>query len=246
MGTAALRLSAAVKTYGGAPVLDGLDLTIASGQRLAVLGPSGTGKSTLLRVLAGLEPLDAGRVEADPDTTIATVFQQPLLLPWLTVRENVALGGRYRGNRSRFDPEWTEHLLGLFGLAALGGAYPDQLSGGQAQRAAVARALAIRPRVLLLDEPFGALDPATRQDLQRWLRDTVGELALTLVVVTHDVDEALYLADSIVLLDGTGGLGQRWASEPPADHDALAGHPLRARLLAGYRSQLGPAPTGVA
>jgi ABC-type nitrate/sulfonate/bicarbonate transport system ATPase subunit len=244
MGTPALRLSAAVKTYAGTTVLAGVDLDVAQGERLAVLGSSGTGKSTLLRVLAGLEPLDSGEVVAgSADVTTGTVFQQPLLLPWLTVRENIALGGRYRGNRARFDSGWTARLLDLFGLASFTDVWPDELSGGQAQRVALARALAIRPRVLLLDEPFGALDPATRRELQRWLRDTAAELDLTLVVVTHDVDEALYLAESIAVLDGSGTIARRWDSEPPDGHDELPEHPLRPGLLAGYSSQ---APTGVA
>lgn len=244
MGTPALRLRSAVKTYGGTRVLDGLDLDVPRGRRLAVLGPSGTGKSTLLRVLAGLEPLDSGELRPDTGVVTGTVFQQPALLPWLTVRENVTLGGRYRANSGRFDEEWTGRLLDTFGLAPIADALPATLSGGQAQRVAVARALAIRPDVLLLDEPFSALDPATRRDLQHWLRDTVREVELTLVVVTHDVDEALYLADTIVLLDGTGGQGERWDSRPPGTHEDLAGHPLRAELLAGYTSQSGVAHAG--
>ncbi|WP_027944496.1 ABC transporter ATP-binding protein [Amycolatopsis taiwanensis] len=240
MGAAALRLTGAVKTYGAKAVLDGLDLDVQPRERLAVLGPSGTGKSTLLRMLAGLEPLDSGQLACTEIT--ATVFQQPLLLPWLTVRDNVALGGRFRGNRARFKQEWVAHLLELFGLGPLAGAFPDQLSGGQAQRVAVARALAIRPSVLLLDEPFSALDPATRRDLQRWLREAVGSLGLTVVIVTHDVDEALFLATSIAALDGSGRIARRWHTEPPADHDELAGHVLRQELLDAYRSQLGSAP----
>jgi ABC-type nitrate/sulfonate/bicarbonate transport system ATPase subunit len=208
-----------------------------------VLGPSGSGKSTLLRVLAGLEPLDAGTLTR-PDAAIdrgcasAAVFQQPLLLPWLSVRENVALGGRYRANRTRFAPDRVSQLLEAFGLGELADARPDTLSGGQAQRVAIARAVAVRPDVLLLDEPFSALDPASRQGLRTWLRDTAEQLGLSLVLVTHDVDEALYLGQRIAALDGTGGLGGLWDNPDTSHHDELAGHRLRAELLASYRSQV--------
>ena len=246
MGTVALRLTGAGKRYGDRPVLDGLDLDVERDGRLVVLGPSGSGKSTLLRVLAGLEHLDAGELTR-PDATAergavtAVVFQQPLLLPWADVRENVALGGRYRANRTRFAPADVDRLLALFGLAELAGARPAQLSGGQAQRVAIARAMAVRPDVLLLDEPFSALDPATRVSLRTWLRDTATRLGLTLVLVTHDVDEALYLGQTIAALDGAGALGGHWRELEAPEHDQLAEHPLRAELLASYRSQAGTA-----
>lgn len=238
MGTLALRLTGGVKDYGGRPVLDGLDLEVSLGDRLAVLGPSGSGKSTLLRVLADLEPLDAGSVEHG--ATCATVFQQPLLLPWLDVEANIRLGGRFKANRGRYGDARATELTELFGLADLARSRPAQLSGGQAQRVAIARAMAVDADVLLLDEPFSALDPATRRDLQTWLRDTADRLGLTLVLVTHDVDEALYLGTTIVALDGAGGVGARWANPEPGEHDAA--HPLRAELVAGYRSQLAGAP----
>jgi len=242
VGTVALRLTGATKRYGRRVVLSGLDLDVPLGGRLVVLGPSGTGKSTLLRVLARLEQLDAGRLEQpDPGLATAVVFQQPLLVPWRSVRENVALGGRYRANRARFSADRVGELLDQFGLAELADARPDQISGGQAQRVAIARALAVRPDVLLLDEPFGALDPATRRGLREWLRDTTVRLGLSLVLVTHDVDEALYLGQHIAALDGTGAVAGRWDNPVNAGHDELPGHPLRAELLASYRSQL---PTG--
>ncbi|HEY1970150.1 MAG TPA: ABC transporter ATP-binding protein [Pseudonocardia sp.] len=235
MGTLALHLSGATKRYGSRAVLSGLDLDVPRRGRLAVLGPSGSGKSTLMRVLAGLEPLDGGSVEHADDLVTAVVFQQPLLAPWLTIRENVALGGRYRANRSRFRMEQVDELLDRFGLADLAGARPDQVSGGQAQRVAMARALVVRPDVVLLDEPFSALDPATRQELREWLRETATRLELTLVLVTHDVDEALFLGQHIVALDGTGTIGGRWLNTGEPEHTDLAGHPLRAELLASYR-----------
>ncbi|MHA6797621.1 ABC transporter ATP-binding protein (plasmid) [Pseudonocardia bannensis] len=238
MGTVALRLTGAEKAYGDRPVLAGLDLEVRRDERLVILGPSGSGKSTLLRVLAGLEPLDAGTVEQPDGAVRATVFQQPLLLPWLDVEANVRLGGRYRANRGRYSDERASELLELFGLAPLAKSRPAQLSGGQAQRVAIARAMAVGADVLLLDEPFSALDPATRIDLQAWLRDAATRLGLTLVLVTHDVDEALYLATTVTALDGTGGRAGTWPVGAAPEHDELATHPLRAELVASYRSQL--------
>ncbi|WP_024804236.1 ABC transporter ATP-binding protein [Nocardia sp. BMG51109] len=237
MGTVALRLSGGHKSYAGRPVLTGVDLELEFGGRLAILGPTGAGKSTLLRILAGLEPPDGGALVTDPDATRATVFQRPLLLPWLTVRENIELGGRYRANRERFDPAGIAGLLALLGLADLADMRPDRLSGGQAQRVAIARALAVRPRVLLLDEPFSALDPATRTDLRRRLRDSLDRLSVSMVLITHDVDEALYLADTVAVLDGSGSI----RSIEVTAHDGDGEHPLRETLLAEYRSQLGAA-----
>lgn len=238
MGTVALQLTGAVKEYGGRHVLDGLDLDVERDERLVVLGPSGSGKSTLLRVLAGLEPLDAGTVARPDGAVCATVFQQPLLLPWLDVDANVRLGRRYRANRGRFREERAAELLELFGLAGLARSRPAQLSGGQAQRVAIARAMAVGADLLLLDEPFSALDPATRRDLQAWLRETAARLGLTLVLVTHDVDEALYLGTTIAALDGTGRRAGTWSVTHPPEHDDLATHPLRDVLVGSYRSQL--------
>ncbi|ACY97032.1 ABC transporter ATP-binding protein [Thermomonospora curvata] len=243
MGTVEVRVSAARKSYGNTPVLDGLDLEVGRGEFLVVVGPSGSGKSTLLRVLAGLEHLDAGEVawpasENEDRPAIGVVFQQPLLMPWLTVRENVALGGRYRANHGRFARSDVDDLLERFGLAELADARPARLSGGQAQRAAVARAVAVRPRLLLLDEPFSALDPATRHALQDWLRELVAQLELTVVLVTHDVDEALYLGHRIALLDGSGTVAAEWTGTPPQDRSELQALPTRAELLARYRTDV--------
>ncbi len=240
MGSEPLELRAADKAYGGRAVLRGLDLVIEPGAVLVVLGHSGSGKTTLLRVLAGLEELDGGELlrggrPVTPRPRTGVVFQQPLLLPWLTVRENAALGLGYRANRGRVpDPAAeVETLLGWLGLAELADASPAALSGGQAQRVAIARALAIRPELLLLDEPFSALDPVTRADLQDRLRTLIRELHLTVVLVTHDVDEALYLGDRIALLDGSGRVAQEW-TPPRADRDRLRTDPIRAEILARY------------
>lgn len=230
MGTVAVRVTGAEKSYGNSheawKVLNGLDLVVGSGEFVVLLGPSGCGKSTLLRVLAGLEPLDAGTVERSGEH-VGAVFQQPELLPWLTVRDNVLLGGRYRANRGRFDPAWADELISRVGLGELSAVYPDQLSGGQAQRVAVARAATIRPELLLLDEPFSALDPSTRGDLQNWVRSASAELAAAAVLVTHDVDEALAVGDRIAMLDGSGTISAEWTNT--AD-----GELLRDELLAHY------------
>lgn len=218
------------KTYPGAaaPALDGVDLTLRNGETLAVLGPSGSGKSTLLRAIAGLEPLDGGTIEfGNPDERLAVVFQAPGLFPWLSVRQNIALGGKYRRNRDRFDESRVEELLGILGLTGLAHTPVQELSGGQAQRVSVGRALAIRPDVLLLDEPFSALDPATRQDLQLWLRALATELELTIFLVTHDVGEAITLGDRIGFFAGPHGFSRQWV---PAQEGTTA-----EQILAHYR-----------
>lgn len=228
------------KTYPGAvaPALDGVDLTVRNGETLAVLGPSGSGKSTLLRAIAGLEPLDGGTIEfGNPDERLAVVFQAPGLFPWLSVRQNIALGGRYRRNRDRFDESRVEELLGILGLTELAHTPVQELSGGQAQRVSVGRALAIRPDVLLLDEPFSALDPATRGDLQLWLRNLAAELELTVFLVTHDVEEALTLGDRIGFFAGPTGFTEQWI---PARDGTTA-----AQILAHYRGTDGSTGTWI-
>ncbi|GEC98572.1 nitrate ABC transporter ATP-binding protein [Kocuria varians] len=226
----ALRVRGVRKTYPGAagPALDGVDLTLRRGETLAVLGPSGSGKSTLLRAIAGLEALDGGTIEfGNPDARLAVVFQSPALFPWLSVRRNLALGGRYRRNRDRFDERHVAELLEILGLADLAHTPVQELSGGQAQRVSVGRALAVRPDVLLLDEPFSALDPATREDLQAWLRGLATDLDLTVFLVTHDVAEAMALGDRIGFFAGPRGFRRQWA---PARDGTTA-----EQILASYR-----------
>jgi sulfate transport system ATP-binding protein/sulfonate transport system ATP-binding protein len=210
-----------------------VDLSIAPAEFLVVLGTSGSGKSTLLRVIAGLDHLDSGTIEwndseAGERPHTGVVFQQPLLMPWLTVRENIAFGGRFAANRQRFDVSYADDLVERFGLSAVAHSYPDQLSGGQAQRVAVIRAVSIRPRLLLLDEPFSALDPAIRGDLQQWLGDLATELGFTAVLVTHDIDEAITLGSRIALLGRDGKFHREWNA--PGDTDGL-----RSEILSEYR-----------
>ncbi len=209
MGTVAFRLTSAAKLYptphGAVTAFRNLDLEVAHGEVLSLLGPSGCGKSTLLRIVAGLDRLTEGELEVPrhPDGRPAAgiVFQDAHLLPWLDVRDNVALGLRYRANR-RIDRAEVDRLLDVLGLTALAEARPAELSGGQAQRVAIARTIVTAPPLLLLDEPFAALDPLTRRTLQDWLREVRELLDVTIVLVTHDVDEALHLGDRVALLHG--------------------------------------------
>lgn len=184
--------------------LDRVDLSIPPGQFVAILGPSGCGKSTLLNVLAGFIPATSGRVEVDgevvvkPNATRPVVFQNHALFPWMTVLENVVFGLK---NLKRPNPiERARHFLDLVGLAAYAGHYPVQLSGGMQQRVGLARALAIEPPLLLMDEPFGALDAQTRLLMQEQLLQLWEAWRHTVVFVTHDIDEAIYLADRVVVL----------------------------------------------
>lgn len=212
MSVCELRVDRGNKRFGDSLVLDNVDISIDRGEFLAVLGPSGSGKSTLLRVLAGLEQLTTGTISWSADGTrprTGVVFQDALLLPWLTVIENISLARQFAAHRHEFDHRYPATLLKRFGLDRLAERYPNELSGGQAQRVAVLRAAATRPRLLLLDEPFSALDPATRIDLQQWLAELVTELEATVVLITHDVDEAIALSDRIVLLDG-GRIRREW------------------------------------
>lgn len=201
------------KRYSGVAALDRVDLDVAAGELVALLGPSGSGKTTLLRVIAGLLHPDEGRVlfGADDATRLSLrernvgfVFQHYALFKHMTVAENIAFGLRSRPRKRRPDKATiarrVEELLGLIQLPEFGGRYPEQLSGGQKQRVALARALAIDPTVLLLDEPFGALDAKVRVELRRWLRQLHERTGQTTLFVTHDQEEALELADRIVVL----------------------------------------------
>jgi len=201
------------KRYGAIAALDAVDLDIASGELIALLGPSGSGKTTLLRVIAGLLSPDSGRVlfgerEATRlslrERNVGFVFQHYALFRHMTVAENIAFGLRSRPRARRPDKaaiaRRVDELLQLIQLPEFGGRYPEQLSGGQKQRVALARALAIDPSVLLLDEPFGALDAKVRVELRRWLRRLHEQTGQTTLFVTHDQEEALELADRVVVL----------------------------------------------
>ncbi|KAA0112030.1 ABC transporter ATP-binding protein [Mycolicibacterium sp. P1-5] len=240
MGTESVRISAGAKRFGVSTALRDIDLSIEEGEFLAVLGRSGSGKSTLLRVLAGLDTLSSGDITwsgAGSRPRTGVVFQQPLLMPWLTVAENVAFAGRFAAHRDAFNDEHVAQLLERFGIDSLAPRYPDQLSGGQAQRVAILRAVATNPVLLLLDEPFSALDPATRGDLQRWLADLAATLTTTVVLVTHDVDEALGLADRVVLLGSDGALHGRWHL---GEADSAGTSGVRREILDRYQQTAEP------
>ena len=202
------------KLFGSFQALNRVDLDIASGELIALLGPSGSGKTTLLRVIAGLEFPDHGRILfGDEDIAlrpirerrVGFVFQHYALFKHMTVFDNVAFGLRVRDRKERPTEgairSKVQELLELVQLAGLERRYPAQLSGGQRQRVALARALAIDPRVLLLDEPFGALDAKVRKDLRRWLRELHNRTGYTTIFVTHDQEEALELADRVVIMN---------------------------------------------
>jgi sulfate/thiosulfate transport system ATP-binding protein len=198
------------KRFGEFEALRGVSLEIPSGSLTALLGPSGSGKSTLLRVIAGLEVPDSGSVVIDGrDATalapqqrgIGFVFQHYAAFKHMTVRENVAFGLRVRKRPRAEIAARVGELLGIVGLAGYADRYPSQLSGGQRQRMALARALAVEPGVLLLDEPFGALDAKVRAELRAWLRRLHDEVQVTTVLVTHDQEEAMDVADRIAVLN---------------------------------------------
>jgi NitT/TauT family transport system ATP-binding protein len=190
---------------GHLPVLEDVSLSVAPGELVAVLGPSGCGKSTLLRLLAGLEQPARGTLTVDgrpvqgPHPERALVFQDPTLFPWRTVRQNVAIGPQARGRLDE-DRDRIDETIALVGLEGFADARPQQLSGGMAQRAALARALVNRPSLLLLDEPLGRLDALTRLSMQRELLRLWDVGGFTALLVTHDVDEALVLADRIIVM----------------------------------------------
>jgi sulfate/thiosulfate transport system ATP-binding protein len=205
-----ISVDAVTKRFGDFSALQDVSLDVPEGSLTALLGPSGSGKSTLLRVIAGLEAPDSGRVVIDgADATdlpvqrreIGFVFQHYAAFKHMTVRENVAFGMRIRKRPRAAVAAKVDELLEIVGLQGFQKRYPAQLSGGQRQRMALARALAIEPRVLLLDEPFGALDAKVRADLRAWLRRLHDEVHVTTVLVTHDQEEAMEVADDIAVLN---------------------------------------------
>jgi sulfate transport system ATP-binding protein len=207
----AIEVRAVNKAFGATPVLRDINVEIASGSLTALLGPSGGGKSTLLRVIAGLELPDSGQVliSGEDATRLAPqrrnvgfVFQHYAAFRHLTVYRNVAFGLEIRKRPKAEIQRRVRELLELVHLEQLADRYPAQLSGGQRQRMALARALAVEPEVLLLDEPFGALDAQVRKELRTWLRRLHDEVHVTTVFVTHDQEEAMDVADSIVVLAG--------------------------------------------
>lgn len=200
------------KTYAGAtaPALDGLDLTVRAGEFVSMIGPSGCGKTTALRIVAGLlEPsggtvLVEGRPGLAPSRDKAIVFQLFNLFPWRTAADNVAYGLQIQGVSKRERRLTARKYLEMVGLEHRSDHYPAQLSGGECQRVGLARALAIKPKLLLMDEPFGSLDALTREHLQVMLQHICTEQELTVLFVTHSLDEAIFLSDRMIIMGGAG------------------------------------------
>lgn len=207
-----------------------LDVAIAPGELVCILGPSGCGKSTLLGALAGHLPITAGRLTIDdhrvqgPSPDRGIVFQQHTLFPWKRVRDNVAFGPKMRGLARKERDRAADAILKLVGLSGFEAFYPAQLSGGMQQRVEIARVLINQPRVLLMDEPFSALDAQTRGMMQEILLDIWGKIPTTTVFVTHDIDEALFLADRVVVMSARPGRVIEDIVLPfvrPRDHDLV-------------------------
>jgi sulfate/thiosulfate transport system ATP-binding protein len=235
-----ITIAAMTKWFGKTEVLRGIELGVDKGELVALLGPSGSGKTTLLKIIAGLEWPDAGRLAVDGDDwlrlaardrRIGFVFQHYALFPHMKVRDNIAFGLTVRPRAERpgkaVIASKVEELMMFLQIADLADRYPAQLSGGQRQRVALGRALAIEPKVLLLDEPFGALDAAIRRDLRRWLRGVHEATGSTTIFVTHDQEEAFELADRVVVM-GEGRIEQIGNADAIHDHPAT---PFVARFM---------------
>jgi sulfate/thiosulfate transport system ATP-binding protein len=236
----AISISGLQKRFGQTDVLRGVELDISKGELVALLGPSGSGKTTLLKIIAGLEWPDAGRLDVDganwlqlaaQDRRIGFVFQNYALFPHMRVRDNLAFGLTVRPRAERpgkaVIAAKVDELLHFLQITHLADRYPAQLSGGQRQRVALGRALAIEPKLLLLDEPFGALDAAIRRDLRRWLRGVHEATGSTTIFVTHDQEEAFELADRVVVM-GEGRIEQIGHADAIHDHPAS---PFVARFM---------------
>ena len=253
-----LVIDSVAKKFGRFPALKNVSFTAPKGAFLALLGPSGSGKTTLLRILGGLEFAEMGRVTYDGADWLSVparerkagfVFQHYALFRHMTVARNIAFGlevrkRKHRPPRAEIARRVTE-LLSLVQLDGLGKRYPSQLSGGQRQRVALARALAIEPRMLLLDEPFGALDAKVRKDLRHWLRELHNRMGITTIFVTHDQEEALELADLVAVMN-EGTIEQIGTPEEVRDHPAspfvadFLGQPSQGPAVIPLRPKQGP------
>ncbi len=224
-----LRIRDLTVGYGGEPVLEAIDLDVNTGTFVSLVGPSGSGKSTVLRAVTRLVQPERGSIDLDlPASDVGFLFQDDALLPWRTVRQNVALGLRIRGLARAAAEEKASHWLSLMGLDEFGGRYPRQLSGGQRKRAAIAQVLALQPRLLLMDEPFASLDAIVRMRITQELLGWVERERLTVLLVTHDLEEAISLSDVVYVLSQ----GPRAAIR--ARHDVAIERPRHALESRGH------------
>jgi sulfate transport system ATP-binding protein len=242
--TSSITVENLTKRFGSFTAVDDVSFAASEGKITALLGPSGSGKSTVLRVIAGLETPDAGRIwlgredqtrRSAQERRVGFVFQHYALFRHMSVRQNIAFGLSVRRVPRPARTKRVEELLNLVALTAFADRYPDQLSGGQRQRVALARALAPKPEVLLLDEPFGALDARVRQELRRWLDELHRELGVTSILVTHDQEEALELAHEVVVMHN-GAVEQAGMPDEIYNHPAspfVAGFVGAANVLQG-------------
>ena len=238
---AGIEIKGLVKTYaiegGTLRVLRGLDLALEDGAITVVLGKSGCGKTTLLRMVGNLEAPDDGMIRFNGPEKTAYVFQEPRLMPWLNVRDNVQFGLK----KQEADSDGTRRIIATVGLSGFERAFPAQLSGGMQQRVSLARALATRPSLILMDEPFAALDPFTRESMQQELLRVRRETEASILFVTHSVDEALTLADRIVLLAG-GVIAADFPIPQSQPRDLLCDELIRVRrdIMAAMRKTTKP------
>lgn len=223
-------------SYGGEPVLQGASLQVKAGEFVSLIGPSGSGKSSILRAVMGLQKPSAGTVKLDVDKEhVGFLFQDDALLPWRTARQNVALGLKIRGVSRRAASEKADTWLARLGLAGFEERYPSELSGGQRKRVALAQVLALQPRLLLMDEPFASLDAIVRNRITQDLLEWVERERLTVLLVTHDLEEAISLSDKVVLLSRgpRASIRERYEVPLPRPRKLLAArtHPAFAPLL---------------
>jgi NitT/TauT family transport system ATP-binding protein len=219
-----LDVSGLTLSYGAEPVLEGANLRVEAGQFVSLVGPSGSGKSSLLRAIMGLQRPSAGTVTLGLDRRdLGILFQDDALLPWRTALDNVALGLRIRGKPRPHARDEAEAWLGRLGLAGFGGRFPRSLSGGQRKRVALAQVLALRPRLLLMDEPFASLDAIVRHRITQDLLDLVEGEKISVLLVTHDLEEALVLSDVVHLLaqGPRARIRQRYAVPIPRPRDII-------------------------
>lgn len=247
-----LRVSDLTLAYDAEPVLEGASLEVGKGQFISLVGPSGSGKSTVLRAVMGLQQPSAGRIELAVDRAeIGILFQDDALLPWRTARQNVALGWRIRGRAKREALDDAEAWLARLGLAGFGDRYPRELSGGQRKRVAMAQVLALKPRLLLMDEPFASLDAIVRHRITEDLLGWVERENLTVLLVTHDLEEAQTLSDAVYLLSQgpRARIRERYEVPIPRPRDLVRSRlhpsfgPLLERLWHDLSQEVGGAET---